>query len=58
MDQLLHAFGIDVKLLLAQAVNFGVLLVVLWLVLYKPVMKTLDERKAKIAQCVIDSAQS
>lgn len=58
MDQLLHAFGIDVKLLLAQAVNFGVLLVVLWLVLYKPVMKTLDERKAKIAKCVIDADEA
>ncbi len=58
MDQLLHAFGIDVKLLLAQAVNFGVLLVVLWLVLYKPVMKTLDERKAKIAKCVLDADEA
>lgn len=58
MDQLLHAFGIDGRLLIAQAVNFGVLLVVLWLVLYKPVMKTLDERKAKIAQCVIDADEA
>ncbi len=55
MDQLLDAFGIDWKLLLAQAVNFGVLLVVLWLVLYKPVMKTLDERQKKIAKGVEDA---
>lgn len=58
MDQLLYAFGIDGRLLIAQVVNFGVLLVVLWLLLYKPVMKTLDERKAKIAQSVIDADEA
>lgn len=58
MDQLFEAFGIDWKLLIAQAVNFGVLLVVLWLVLYKPVMKTLDERQQKIAKGVEDAERA
>lgn len=58
MDQLFEAFGIDWKLLIAQAVNFGVLLVVLWLVLYKPVMKTLDERATKIRQGVEDAEKA
>ncbi|MCI0597866.1 F0F1 ATP synthase subunit B [Candidatus Parcubacteria bacterium] len=58
METLLDAFGVDWKLLLAQAVNFGVLLVVLWLVLYKPVMKTLDERAKKIAQGVEDAERA
>lgn len=58
MDQLLIAFGIDWKLLIAQAVNFGVLLVVLWLVLYKPVMKTLDERQKKVTQGVEDAERA
>lgn len=49
MDQLLGAFGIDGKLLLAQLVNFGVLFVALTWLLYKPVLRTLDERRAKIA---------
>lgn len=55
MEQLFEAFGIDWKLLIAQAINFGVLFVALWLLLYKPVMKTLDERAKKIAQGVEDA---
>ena len=58
MDALLHAFGIDWKLLIAQAVNFGILLVALWFLLYKPVMKTLDERAKKIAQGVEDAERA
>ena len=49
MAQLFDAFGLQLPLLIAQAVNFGVLMVVLWYLLYKPVMKTLEERKEKIA---------
>jgi F-type H+-transporting ATPase subunit b len=55
MESLLTAFGIDGKLLLAQLVNFGVLFAALTWLLYKPVMKTLDERAAKIAQGVEDA---
>lgn len=58
MDQLFAAFGIDWKLLIAQAVNFGVLLVALWLLLYKPVMQVLDERAKKIAQGVEDAERA
>jgi len=55
MESLLDAFGIDWKLLTAQLVNFGVLFVALTWLLYKPVMKTLDERSQKIAQGVEDA---
>lgn len=55
MDALLEAFGIDWKLLIAQGVNFGLLLVVLWYFLYKPVMKTLDDRANLIKQGVEDA---
>ncbi|HRH55783.1 MAG TPA: F0F1 ATP synthase subunit B [Candidatus Paceibacterota bacterium] len=55
MESLLNAFGIDWKLLLAQLVNFGVLFVALTWLLYKPVMKTLDDRRAKIAQGIEDA---
>ena len=55
MEQLFAAFGIDWKLLIAQAVNFGVLFVLLTYVLYKPTMKMLDERRAKVAQGVKDA---
>lgn len=58
MDQLFAAFGIDGKLLIAQLINFGVLFVGLSYLLYKPVMKTLDERRIKVAQGVIDADQA
>ncbi len=43
-------FGIEPTLLLAQIVNFLVILFVLNKFFYKPIVKTLEERKAKIAQ--------
>lgn len=49
MDSLLSAFGINGKLLLAQLINFGVLFAGLSYLLYRPVMKMLDERSEKIA---------
>ncbi len=55
MEKLIEAFAIDPQLLLAQAVNFGVLMLVLWYFLYRPVLKVLDERKAKVAQGVLDA---
>ena len=58
MDSLLDAFGIDWKLLIAQGVNFAFLLLVLWHFLYKPVMKTLDERATRIAKGVEDAQRA
>ncbi len=52
MDQLFSTFGLDARLLLIQAVNFGVLLAALTYFLYKPLMKTIDERRARIADGV------
>lgn len=58
MADLLSAFGIKGSLLLAQLVNFGVLFVALTYLLYKPVMKTLDARRAKVAQGVLDAEEA
>lgn len=58
MEQFFAAFGVDWKLLLAQAVNFGILLVVLTYVLYKPVLATLDKRKQLIAKGVEDAEEA
>jgi F-type H+-transporting ATPase subunit b len=52
MSQLFDAFGLQLPLLIAQVVNFGILMVGLRYFLYKPVMKTLEERREKIAQGV------
>lgn len=58
MGSLFSAFGIETHLLLAQLVNFGVLFVALMYLLYKPVMKTLDERRTVIAKGVEDAKEA
>jgi F-type H+-transporting ATPase subunit b len=55
MDQIIHAFGIDARLIIIQLVNFGLLMVVLGYFLYKPVLKLLADREAKIAQGLRDA---
>lgn len=52
MDALFAAFGIDWHLLLIQAVNFGVLLLVLTYFLYKPILRIIDERREKVTEAV------
>lgn len=48
MSELFGQLGINIPMLLAQAVNFAVLLVVLTLFVYKPLIKALKERREKI----------
>ena len=55
MEQLIHAFGIDGKLIAVQIVNFIILLALLSYFLYKPVLKLLAEREEKIAQGIKDA---
>lgn len=52
MSELFATFGVNWKLLLIQAINFGVLLSVLTYFLYKPVLKIIDERRQRIAEGV------
>ncbi|MBI5946668.1 MAG: F0F1 ATP synthase subunit B [Chloroflexi bacterium] len=50
MGQAVEALGLNLPQLIAQIANFVVLLVILRLTLYKPILKMLDERKAKISE--------
>lgn len=49
ITQIAQDFGIDLPFILAQAVNFVIVAAVLWYFAFKPVMATIEERKAKIA---------
>lgn len=42
-------FGVQPQLILAQAINFCVLALILWYFAFKPVMATIDERQKKIS---------
>lgn len=55
MEQLIHAFGIDVKLIVVQIINFVVLLAALSYFLYKPVLKVLNDREEKIKKGIEDA---
>lgn len=55
MGQLFAAFGIDWHLLIAQAVNFGIVLIALWYFLYKPVLAVLAERQELVTKGVEDA---
>lgn len=52
MSDLLAVFGVNWKLLLAQGINFALLLSILTYFLYKPILKMIDERREKIAEGV------
>lgn len=58
MDGLLSAFGIDWKLLIAQGVNFGVLIVALYFFLYKPVLTVMEERRLMVQKGVEDAERA
>jgi F-type H+-transporting ATPase subunit b len=50
VEQLFEQLGIDWHLLLSQAVNFGLLLVILRIFVYKPLFKILHDRRARIEE--------
>lgn len=50
MEELVKTFYIDWKLLLAQLVNFFIVLGVLWKFALKPLRQTMDKRSAEIAR--------
>ena len=55
MEGILTTFGIDWRLLIIQAVNFGILLFGLGYFLYTPMRKMLEERRKKVSKGVIDA---
>jgi len=50
----LESLGINLSLLVSQLVNFGLLAVLLYLLLYKPVLNMLAQRKERIAASMAD----
>jgi F-type H+-transporting ATPase subunit b len=55
MEEIFKIFGVEWKLLLVNIFNFAVLLIALTYILYKPVIKLLDERRAKIEKGLKDA---
>lgn len=55
MSELVGKLGLDWRLLLAQAVNFGILVGVLTWAVYKPLLKVMAERRATIERGLEDA---
>ncbi|MEK7547160.1 MAG: F0F1 ATP synthase subunit B [Patescibacteria group bacterium] len=52
MEKILTVFGIDWRLLVINAINFGLLLLALRYFLYGPIMAVLENRRQKISEGV------
>lgn len=48
MSALFHQLGVDWKLLISQAVNFGILFIALTALVYRPLLKIIKERRDRI----------
>lgn len=58
MEPLIATFHIDWKIIIAQAINFGVVFAVLYVYALKPLSKLMDERADKIAKGITDAKQN
>jgi F-type H+-transporting ATPase subunit b len=54
----LAGLGIDWRLLAAQLVNFGIVILVMWRWVYRPLQKVMDARTAKIEQGLKDAERA
>jgi len=58
MDELIKTFHIDWKLLIAQIINFGIVIAVLGIFAVKPLLKLMKERTATIKKGVDDAQKA
>jgi len=55
MESLVEVFHIDIKLLIAQIINFGIVFSVLYFFALKPIMAVMQERTKKIEKSLEDA---
>lgn len=56
--ELFNALGVNLKILIAQFLNFAIFLFILWKFAYKPMLKLLNDRKDKIEKGITDAAKA
>lgn len=57
MELIIETFHVDVKLLLAQMINFAIVFCILYFFALKPLMKVLAERSKKIEKSLKDAKE-
>lgn len=55
MESLISTFHIQLSLIVAQLVNFGIVLLILYRFTYRPILKTLNDRTRKIEKGIRDA---
>jgi F-type H+-transporting ATPase subunit b len=55
MEETLRSLGIYWPKLIAQTVNFGIVLFILWKFAYRPVLAMLEQRRQKIAESITNA---
>lgn len=58
MEQTLQTLGIYWPKLIAQVVNFGIVLFILWKFAYRPVLKVLEERRQRVSEAMINAEKA
>lgn len=58
MEQTLQTLGIQWPKLIAQTINFGIVLFVLWKWAYKPVLAMLELRRERVAETIKNAQQA
>ncbi len=58
MGEIFAIFGVDWKMLFVNIFNFGVLVIALSYLLYRPVIKLIDERRRKIEKGLRDAQKA
>ncbi len=56
--ELIESLGLDYKILIAQLINFAVLVFILYKFGYKPMLKFLEDRRKKIEEGVINAEKA
>ncbi len=55
MEETIRTLGLDWPKFIAQLVNFGIVLFVLWRFAYQPVLAMLDQRREKVAESMANA---
>lgn len=58
MESIINTFHIDFKIIIAQIINFGIVLAVLYFYALKPLSKLMKEREDKISKGVEDAQKN
>ena len=58
MGEIFDVFGLDLRILTLQAINFGLVLLVLWYFLYKPLTAMIEKRRKDTIEAVANAERA